>query len=93
MAIEGKTFVGRKVALDSRQFVSCTFRDCELIYRGGKPPSFQNCLITGNTFIFDGQAGNTLAFLQSLAAPGSGLQNVVAEMFPGIAFVAPEHRW
>ena len=84
MAVVDKTFEGKTFVIDNREFVRCQFTRCKLIYRGAKPPSFQGCNFWGTQFSFEGPAGNTLAFLQSLSDPGSGLQPIVLEMLPAL---------
>lgn len=83
-AIVGRVFDNRPIPLDGRVYENCYFRNCQLIYRGGPPPSFINCEFQGNRFRFLAQAGNTLSYLQSLADPDSGLQSIMYELFPGL---------
>lgn len=80
-----KTFEAANVLLDNRDFIGCKFVRCKLTYRGGQSPSFQQCDFQLNEFIFDGPAGNTLAFLQGISQRGSGLESVFKQLFPHLS--------
>jgi hypothetical protein len=77
-------FAGASMKLDDNDFVECTFRDCALVYAGGRPPTLDNCSFSNVRFKFEGPAENTVAFLKAMASPKSGLQIVVRETFPGL---------
>ncbi|MCH9053057.1 MAG: hypothetical protein IIA72_18680 [Proteobacteria bacterium] len=83
MKYRDDTFTG-EVELDGNEFDNCKFSGASLIYRGGTPPSLNGCHFTNIRFEFQGAAANTVAFLQAMAAPNSGLQNVVRDTFPGL---------
>lgn len=61
--IIGKSLRGERVALDNRSFVSCTFSDCVLEYRGD-PVSFQQTRLSHCKYVFEGPAKRTVLFLQ-----------------------------
>ncbi|TAJ73286.1 MAG: hypothetical protein EPO51_06520 [Phenylobacterium sp.] len=77
---EGKTFTGR-VLLDGASFERCEFKGAVLIYAGGVPPRIANCSFVQTSFEFQDAAGRTLAFLQAMAAPSSGLSAVFKASF------------
>ena len=77
------TFTG-EVELDGDEFYNCTFSGALLIYLGGPPPSLSGCSFTDVKFEFRGAAANTVAFIQTMAAPNSGLQEVVRDTFPAL---------
>jgi hypothetical protein len=77
---EGQTLGGR-VRLDGASFERCEFRKAVLIYAGGVPPRIANCSFTDTRFEFQDAAGRTLAFLQAMAAPTSGLSAVFKASF------------
>ena len=80
--VTDKHFEAKTLVIDARDWINCTFSRCKLVYKGNKPPSFQNCNFWGNEFVFDGPAGNTLAFLQSISKSDSGLQSIFMQLFP-----------
>jgi len=78
---EGRSFTGR-VMLDGGSFERCRFQHAVLVYAGGIPPRLAGCSFADTTFEFQGAAGLTLAFLQAMAAPSSGLSAVFKASFP-----------
>ncbi len=83
MMYQNETFTG-EVDLDRNDFDTCTFSEALLIYSGGTPPSLNGCNFTNVKFEFRGAASNTVAFLQAMASPNSGLQGIVRDTFAGL---------
>lgn len=55
--------------LDGETFDNCSFTDCTLIFSGGLPPAFNNCVFQSpGSWNFDGATSNTLTFLQMLTS-------------------------
>ena len=79
----GRTLRGR-IVLDGAQFEECVFRDATLVYLGGPPPQIQRCEFIGAKFEFGDAAGRTLALLQAMSRPSSGLREVVKSSLPSI---------
>lgn len=77
---EDQTLTGR-VLIDGGSFERCTFKRAVLVYGGGIPPRIAACSFVDTTFEFQGAAGRTLAFLQAMAAPSSGLSAVFKASF------------
>jgi hypothetical protein len=77
---EGQTLTGR-IIIDGGSFERCTFNHAVLVYGGGIPPRLAGCSFVETTFEFQGAAGRTLAFLQAMAAPSSGLSAVFKSSF------------
>ena len=71
-----------RVLLDGGAFERCRFHKAALIYIGGTPPSLVNCSFREVSFEFAGAAGRTVAFLQAMAAPKSGLSSIFKATFP-----------
>lgn len=71
-----------EVTLDGGVFINIDFKDAELNYSGGVPPGFDNCRFTNATFSVDGAAGNTLAFLRSMAPASTNMRFVVLGLLP-----------
>jgi hypothetical protein len=71
-----------RVLLDGGTFERCRFRDAALIYIGGAPPTLVSCSFQGVSFEFNGAAGRTVAFLQAMASPASGLSSIFKATFP-----------
>ena len=82
-AIEDETLSGR-VRLDNTSFLRCRFREATLVYAGGTPPQIRDCSFEGAAFEFTGPAARTLALLQALSAPSSGLRDIFKASFPKV---------
>ena len=62
------------VPLDGEMFADCEFRECRMVYSGGKPPVFDNCRFDACDWRFDDAAANTLAHLKVVWAAGGKAQ-------------------
>ena len=76
-----QTMTGQ-VLLDGCTFERCRFDRAVLIYRGGTPPVIAGCVFDGVTFQFQDAAARTLALLQAMSAPSSGLSAIFKASFP-----------
>lgn len=66
-------FEARKITLDGNTFTGCTFRNCEIIFRGtdGPPLTLVACHFKEAVqWVFDGAASRTLNFLTSMYRNG-----------------------
>ena len=80
--IKDQTLTGR-VDLDDNSYVNVVFDGAKLFYEGGKAPTFQNVTFNeGCSFTFQEQAGNTLAFLRSMAPASTNMRFVVQGLIP-----------
>ena len=83
--IKDQTVAGR-VDLDGNTYVNVVFENAALHYAGGKAPNFQNCgFAPGCSFTFAEQAGNTLAFLRSMAHESTNMRHIVDGLMPEVA--------
>ncbi len=80
-SFEDQTITG-PVLLDGASFQRCRFRHAVLVYTGGEPPRIQECAFEDVAFQFQGAAGRSLALLQAMASPSSGLKEVFKASFP-----------
>ncbi|MDP1735925.1 MAG: hypothetical protein Q8L23_00640 [Caulobacter sp.] len=62
------------VVLDGEAFADCEFRDCRMVYSGGKPPVFDSCRFDNCDWRFDDAAARTLAHLKVVWAAGGKAQ-------------------
>lgn len=62
------------VPLDGEVFADCEFRECRMVFSGGKPPVFDNCRFDGCDWRFDDAAARTLAHLKVVWAAGGKAQ-------------------
>jgi hypothetical protein len=69
------------VDIDGAEFLECEFRGTTLRYSGGEVPRIIRCSFFDMRFAVEGAAARTLALLKGMAAPGSGVQQVVRETF------------
>ena len=79
---QGNTYGNERMSIDGNEYHNCTFNDCELVYKGEEPPSFVRCSFNNIRMSFGDAAGRTVAFLQGMANPDSGLQQIVRDTFP-----------
>ncbi len=54
------------VVLDGEEFDGCEFRDCRLVYSGGKAPKFGDCRFYDCDWRFEGAAGETLKHMKAV---------------------------
>ena len=62
------------VVLDGEMFADCEFRQCRMVYNGGKPPVFDSCKFHDCDWRFDDAAARTLAHLKVVWAAGGKAQ-------------------
>lgn len=62
------------VPLDGEVFTDCEFRECRMVFSGGKPPVFDNCRFDTCDWRFDDAAARTLAHLKVVWAAGGKAQ-------------------
>jgi hypothetical protein len=62
------------VPLDGEMFADCEFRECRMVFSGGKPPVFDNCRFDACDWRFEDAAANTLAHLKGVWAAGGKAQ-------------------
>lgn len=88
--IKGGTFEGGHVDVDGNYYRECIFRNTEIRYSGGPPPSFVSCEFDACTLGISGAATNTIAYLHAIyhgfGEWGSGS---VEKMFEQIRQPAP----
>lgn len=73
-----------EVALDGNTFERCIFEECTLLYSGGVPPVLRSNEFRRTEIKFIGSAANTVAFLQTMSRPGSGMQSIVRAALPAL---------
>lgn len=81
--VRAKTLTGR-VPIDGRSFDGCRFEQAVLVYCGGPLPRIANCTFDRTTFAFEGPAARSMALLQAISAPSSGLRDIFKASFPKI---------
>ncbi len=82
MKYKSETFEKTTVQLDGNTFESCEFNNCVLEYSGGKPPTMSNCGLSGSSFSFTDQAGDTVQFLTAMYH--GGFKEVIEQTFEQI---------
>jgi hypothetical protein len=70
MRAENATFDGNTIDLDGGEFIACEFRNCKLVYHGGRMPNIESCRFVDSQFARRGAAAETLGFLEMLKAIG-----------------------
>jgi hypothetical protein len=61
----GQKFIGTKVTLDNIRFENCTFKNCDIIYKGG-PTETSSCYFENVRWVFEGAAGTVVQVMQGL---------------------------
>jgi hypothetical protein len=84
MFYQDKTFTGERVELSGSGFHGCTFKNCELVYRGEPSPNFQDNNLVDSVFVFTDAAICTLYFLSNVYHAGRGGREVVEKTFEDI---------
>lgn len=73
-------FVNLNMSLDGGTFVGCTFQNCNLVYSGLLPATFDNCQFAGCVWDFGGPAANTLAFMRMLHQAGGDVKDQMEDV-------------
>lgn len=73
-------FVNLNLSLDGGTYVGCTFKNCNLIYSGLLPATFDNCQFAGCIWDFGGPAANTLAFMRMLHQAGGDVKDQIEDV-------------
>jgi hypothetical protein len=69
----GMTFTGDDaIHVDGGRFIECRFEGSVLIYSGGRPPEFENCMIGDTRWRFEGPALRTIQLLQAIGNSDRG---------------------
>jgi hypothetical protein len=64
--IQGKTFEGKTIKLDGKEFVSCKFHNCELVYSGTGSVGLKDSAITSCRFTLEGAAEENVRLVRGL---------------------------
>lgn len=75
---EAREIADQIVELDGKAFLNQHLLRCILVYRGGTPPIMRDSVFTDCSFRFEGEARNTLDFLQGIAAGEGGFPLVLS---------------
>ena len=85
----GRTFTGR-VVLDENSYKDCVFTDAVMVFYGGQPPSFEACTFERCQWTFNSSAGNTVAFLRTMAHSDTGFRKLFEQIFAQPSPAAPK---
>ncbi|MFT4039246.1 MAG: hypothetical protein QM692_13755 [Thermomicrobiales bacterium] len=85
MRYDALLFTDESVTVDGNAFHDCQFRESRLIYNGGEPPVFTNCLFERCEWVFDGPAENTIQYFAGLyTGLGDGGRHMIETIFDSI---------
>jgi hypothetical protein len=84
MIYKDQTFENQRVELSGSRFHGCTFKKCELVYRGEPSPTFQDNEFIDSTFVFRDAAIRTLYFLSNIYHAGKGGEEIVEQTFSDV---------
>lgn len=84
MNYQNQSFKNERVELTGSAFHGCTFEKCELVYRGDRPPTFQDNHFIDSVFVFTDGAIRTLYLLSNIYHAGTGGREVVEKIFENI---------
>ena len=88
MIYRDQAFNAERIELHGNAFHNCTFQDCELIFDGGRPPTFKDNRFVNSVFVFTDAAVRTLYLLSNIYHAGEGGKQVIEESIRDIR----EHR-
>jgi hypothetical protein len=91
MTFENTSFSNQRVDLDNSVFIGCRFEKCNLVYKGGKPPSLVNCSFGEFRISFEGAAADTLSFITALYH--GGFKPVIETTFDNIRLNPQQKDW
>lgn len=77
MTARTKTIEGEIVKLDYGEFRNTIFKNCKMIYAGGRPPTLVNNDFLNCEWIFEGEAQNTVLFLKTMYESGGGFEKLI----------------
>lgn len=72
-----QTFTDERIELHGNSYHNCTFQNCELVYDGDRPPTFNDNEFINTVFVFTGPALRTLYFLSNMFQTGDGGREIV----------------
>jgi hypothetical protein len=81
---QNETFRDERIELHGKAFHNCTFENCELVFDGDRPPTFQDNRFVDSVFVFTGAAVRTLYLLSNIYHAGDGGKEVVEQTFADI---------
>ena len=84
MLYKNQTFEDQRVELSGSRFHGCTFRNCDLIYRGEPSPTFSDNEFIDCKFVFRDSAIRTLYFLSNIYHAGKGGEDIIEQTFDDI---------
>ena len=84
MNYQGEIFNSERVELSNAHFHNCRFVNCELVYRGDRPPTFGDNEFIDSVFVFTDAAVRTMYFLSNMCHAGRGGEEVVEKTFDDI---------
>ncbi len=81
---DNETFTDERIELHGKFFHNCTFRNCELVFDGDRPPTFKDNQFIDTVFVFTGAATRTLYLLSNIYHAGEGGREVIETTFADI---------
>lgn len=87
---ENKPFTNEDVFIGGNAYVGCAFTRCRIIYSGGTLPELVRNKFVDTTWVLDGAASRTMAFLNALYHGGG--QEVVKSMLNEVASTKRVHE-
>ena len=84
MKYERQLFEGGTEVLDGNEYEACEFRNCTLVYNGGKLPELVQCKFYEVRWQFGDAAGRTLDLLGAIYRGGGGGPVNVQRLFEEI---------
>jgi hypothetical protein len=84
MRYERQLFEGGTEVLDGNEYEVCEFRNCTLVYNGGKLPELIQCHFFGVRWQFGDAAGRTLDLLGAIYRGAGGGPVDIQRLFEGV---------
>ncbi|HBX8267998.1 MULTISPECIES: hypothetical protein [Klebsiella] len=87
---ENKTFANETIFIDAKEFIGCTFTECQIVFYGFRMPIVQGCFFDRCDWRLTGAAQETLIFLKQMNF-GEGDNNPVKKFLDDIFEVKKIH--
>jgi hypothetical protein len=84
MNFHDQTFTAERIELHGKAFHNCTFRQCELVFDGDRPPTMSDNRFEDSVFVLTGAGARTLYLLSNIYHAGNGGKEVVERLFEDI---------
>jgi hypothetical protein len=84
MTFRDEIFTGERIDLHGKAFQNCTFKECELVFDGDRPPTMSDNHYEDSVFVLTDAAARTLYLLSNIYHAGDGGRQVIERLFSDV---------